>query len=140
MMLNSLQAKIYSRVNGDSTLQTLLGGSGRFWHGFEPLEPKIGSLSYIQEVVVPGRIQADNAQSYEQFFMFSIFAQNYNAIAERLYSLLHNYRFSESSDMGAAICMSDWIGPDSFDEGLKCGKKQMRFRVLSVLKPQNPIA
>lgn len=139
MMLESFQALLYSRVNGDATLQTLLGGSNRFFHGFENNQPKMSSISYVMEVTVPGAIQADNAQSYVQYFMFSIFANNYNAIAERLYSLLHNHRFAATSDQGGAICMSDWIGPDSFDEDLKCGKKQMRFRVLSVLKPQNPI-
>lgn len=139
MMLNSFQTLLYSRVNGDTTLAGLLGGSGRFFHGFENNQPQQSSLSYIMEPSVPGNIRADNADSFEQYFMFSIFANNYNAIAERLFSLLHKFRFAAASDMGGAISFCEWIGPDSFDEDLKCGKKQMRFRVLTVLKPQNPI-
>lgn len=139
-MIDSIQAKLYSRLTGDITLVNLLGGSGRIYHALEGKEPIAGSLTYMMMPSVPNASSADSAQILNQYFQIMIFARNYNAVAERVYKLLENYRFSEPSDAGEPIANLDWIGEDNFDEALKVGRKDMRFRVLVIPKAVAPIS
>lgn len=138
----TIQAAIYSRLTADTGsagIVTLLGSATRIMHALENAVPTVPSLQYFQFMSNESPSAADKAQINEQFFQFSVYASNYNAIVERLYRLLHNQRLSAPSDAGAALGTWVWSGPDLFDEELQIGRKDVRFRFFVVPKSQAPI-
>lgn len=139
MILESVQTKIFARVDGDATLKSLLGGNDRIFHGLEAVQPQINSIRYGMEIGVPGLLQADNVQSEEQYYKFQVYSDRYNAVIKQIRALLDRYRLGDTSDAAAPIGVLDWVGPDDFDEGLKCGKKEIRFRVFVIPKPLGPV-
>lgn len=139
MILETVQEKIFARVDGDTTLKTILGGNSRIFHGQEGIQPQINSIRYSMVVGVPGLLQADNVQSEEQYYQFQVYSDRYNAAIKQIRALLDRYRLGETSDAAAPIGVLDWVGPDDFDEGLKCGKKEIRFRVFVISKPLGPV-
>ncbi len=139
MILETVQERIFSRVDGDAALKVLLGGSNRIFKGQQGLQPQINSIRYSNVIDVPGSLQADNVQSDEQYYQFQIYSDRFNEVVKQMRALLDRYRLAATSDAAAPIGVLDWVGPDEFDEGLKCGKKEIRFRFFVIPKPLGPV-
>lgn len=140
--LTTVQTALYSRLTADTSsvgLVGLLGAAARILHADEGGIPTAPMLTYRQSLAQPGQSSADRAPINEMYFEFQIFAVNYNAIAERLYRLLHNHRLGSQNDAGAALGVWVWTSPDQYDEDLKVGRKDLRFRYFVVPKSQAPI-
>jgi len=141
--MNSVEEAIQTRLTGDSvgndSLQYLLGGSGRVFHAFEQFEPKVGMLTHFYQGGRPGDINADSAQTETGIYQFNIFSDTYEAVKERVIRLLQGHQFPTPSDAGIKGCTLEWIGPDEFDEPLKCGVKRMRFKIEICRSAQAPV-
>lgn len=142
----TIQQRIYSRLTGDvantngSSLQTLLGGSGRIFAGMDytiPLESPCVAFNNLTNV--PGAINSDFVQTDVEFYVFKVFADNCIQIISRLRQLLDRYTFAETSEAGVLKCVWDNDGPDLFDEDLKVRRKDVRFRVYSSPKAVGPV-
>jgi hypothetical protein len=134
----TVEEAICSRLAGDATLQSLLGGSGRIFHALEQTQPIVGSITYLNEVNIEGDLRGDVVSSDTQFYKFNIYHNQYEQIKERVYSLLHQHRFSALSDACVKACVWEWTGPDEFDEKLQVGVKRLRFRLSVVRSAQAP--
>jgi hypothetical protein len=135
----TVEEALMTRLAADTTLQSLLGASGRIYHAMEQKQPVASSITYKSELSVEGDLAGD-VVSYEiQFYMFNIYHQQYERVKERLYSLLHQYRFPTPSDAGIKSCVWEWTGPDEFDEQLQVGVKRLRFRLDVVRSAQAPV-
>jgi hypothetical protein len=134
----TVKEALMTRLAGDATLQTLLGASGRIYHALEQVEPIASSVTYIQESSIPGDLQGDNVASHIEFYKFNVYHQQHERVAERIYTLLHQYRFPTPSDAGIKACVWEWEGPDEFDEKLQVGVKRLRFRLSVARSAQAP--
>ena len=135
-----VEQALISRLTGDSTLQSLLTGSGRIYHGLEIPIPKVPSVTYINEVNTPlDSFRADIIGPMEEYYRFNVFADNYEAVVERIYRLLHQYSFPALSGMTIKSCVWDWTGPDEFDEKLQVGSKMIRFKIIVIRSAQEPV-
>ena len=137
--MKTVEEAIMTRLTGNSSLQTLLGGASRIYHALEKVEPKINSVTYMNVTNVPGGLQQDNLMVREETYMFSIFHNQYEEVMDLIYKLLHLYQFPTPSDAGVIKALWDWEGPDDFDEGLQVGKKTVRYRFQVVRKAFEPI-
>ena len=135
----TVKEALMTRLVADATLQTLLGGSGRIYHALEQTEPIASSITYLQETAVEGDLGGDNVSTHVEFYKFNIYHKQYERVAERLYSLLHQYRFPTPSDAGIKACVWEWEGPDEFDEKLQVGAKRLRFRLSVARSAQAPV-
>lgn len=143
--MQSIDEILMTRLAGDNSatgnLQTLLGGSGRIWHSHQLQLPIVGCVTYLSESNVPSAVlRGENVEGQVEFYMFHIFHNQYNAVLDRIYNLLHNYRFPTTpGDVAVKSCAWEWTGPDEFDEALECGAKRVRFKIESVRSAQPPI-
>lgn len=136
----TVEEALMTRLTGDSTLQTLLGGASRIWHAMEQKTPVNGSITYMKEFVVPSQVlRTQNVEAEVEFYIFHIFHEQYEAVQDRLYRLLHNYRFPTPSDAGIKSCVWEWTGPDEFDEALMCGAKRVRYKLEVIRSAQSPV-
>lgn len=134
----SVEEAIVTRLTGDTTLQNLLGASGHIFHALEHKEPFVNSITYHHLVAIPGMLQ-DNTMPRQEFYQFTIYHKQYEVVLDRLYRLLHKYRFPTPSDAGIVSCLWDWEGPDEFDEDLLVGRKTVRYKLNVVRQAQAPI-
>ncbi len=130
---------IFQRLDGDSSLRTLLGGSGRILHAFEPGWPKAGSITYHKTTAGPGGIDADDVQVVTEFYQFNIYHNRFPLVSALLYRLLHQNRFTPSPEFTIKRCLFDWEGPDEFDEDLKVRRKHVRYKVDFTRSAQSPL-
>lgn len=143
--MQTIDELLMARLTGDNSatgnLQSLLGGSGRIWHAHQLQLPVKGSVTYLSESNVPSAVlRGENLEGQVEFYMFHIFHDQYNAVLDRIYNLLHNYRFPTTpADVAVKSCVWEWTGPDEFDEALECGAKRVRFKIESVRSAQAPI-
>lgn len=139
----TIQQKIYSRLTGDtsgtSSLQSLLGGSGRIYEGLDGGLVKAPSIVYNNLANIVGSIQGDDVMTDVEIYTFKVFAQNCKLIISRLRILLDRYTFAETSEAGVLRCVWDSDGPDLFDEDLKVRRKDTRFRIYSMPKAVGPV-
>ncbi len=136
----TVEEALMTRIAADATLQTLLGGSGRIFHAMENQRPVSGCITYLNEFVTPsGSLRAQNVEGEVQFYVFHIYHQQYEAVKDRLYRLLHHYRFPTPADAGIKSCVWEWTGPDEFDEALQCGAKRVRYKIEVVRSAQAPV-
>ncbi len=137
--MTSVEAAIMTRLTGDSVLVSLLGGSGRIYHALEGNAPKVGSLTFMETTSIPALLDARNVQVQETYYMLTVFHDQYQDVLDRVYRLLHLYQFPTPSDAGISRVVWDWSGPDGFDEDLKVGRKQVRYKFYVARKAQAPI-
>ncbi len=128
-----------TRLTADTVLAGLLGGSGRIYHALEKITPQVGSLTYYAVGTLPGDVMAKNVEVRDEQYMFNVFLDAYEPVLDRVYRLLHQYRFSTPTDAGIAYCTWDWEGPDRFDEDLVCGTKQVRYKIHVIRQALAPI-
>lgn len=142
----TIQQRIYSRLTGDvantngSSLQTLLGSSGRIFAGMDytvPLESPCIAFNNVSNI--PGDVQGDSVMTDVEFYTFKIFADNCVQIISRLRQLLDRYTFAETTEAGVLRCVWDNDGPDLFDEDMKVRRKDVRFRIYSMAKAVGPV-
>jgi hypothetical protein len=135
----TVEQALMTRLSADSVLQSLLGGAGRIVHALEKFEPKEGMVSYSNVSSVPGDVDGLGARTETELYQFNIFADNYEAVKERLFRLLQQYQFPTPSDAGIKSCTMEWVGPDEFDEPLQVGVKRIRFRIEICRSAQEPV-
>jgi hypothetical protein len=142
----TIQQRLNSRLIGDvadvhgSSLQTLLGGSGRIFAGMDYTIPlKSPSIVFNSLANVPGDIQGDTVSTDVEHYTFKIFSNSCIQIITRLRVLLDRYTFVETTEAGVLRCVWDSDGPDLFDEDLKVRRKDTRFRIYSMTKAVGPV-
>lgn len=139
----SVEEAIITRLVADNAvtgnLQTLLGGASRIVHALEPRELKVGSITYQCLASVPGDLRTKNVEVKTEIYQFNIYHHQYEVVADRIYRLLHLYRFSTPSDAGIKSCVWDWEGPDEFDGALKVGLKRVQYKLEVVRSAQSPV-
>lgn len=139
----TIQEKIYARLTGDvtgtSSLQSLLGGSGRVYEGLDGSLVKSPSVVFNSLANIEGAVQGDNVMTDVEIYTFKVFANNCKIIISRLRILLDRYTFAETSEAGVLRCVWDSDGPDLFDEDLKVRRKDTRFRIYSMPKAVGPV-
>lgn len=128
--MKAVETAIVSRLTGDSTLQSLLGGAGRIYHAMESGQAKKPSLTFMLINASPGSINSDRVQTMEETYQFMIFADNYVDIAYRLRRLLDGYQFADGSEAGSISAVWESEGADAFDEPLEVGRKDVQFKVM----------
>jgi hypothetical protein len=122
-----VQKVIYSRLTNDSALQTLLGGAGRIFAGFQNVQgvrPSIAFMSWMN----PGSIDADAAKSYITTWQFNIYANTFQEISRRLLLLLNNQRLPANTETGKITMAFESEMPSDFDDELKVSVKAVRYR------------
>lgn len=127
--MKTIEEAIFARINGDSTLQTLLTGSGRIVHALESAQAQVPSLAFLCLSSIPGDINSDTVQTMEDTYIFMIFSDAYVDIAYRLRVLLDGYRFSATAEAGNISSFWESDASDLFDEALQIGRKDVRYRV-----------
>ena|SRR3990167_1235904 len=137
--MKTVEEALMTRLTGDATLVSLLGGSGRIYHAMEKVEPKINSITFMAITSVPEGLTGDVVMSRREDYMLSIFHNQYEDVLDRIFKLLHMYQFPTPSDAGIVKAMWDWEGPDEFDEDLKVGKKTVRYKFYVVRQAFAPI-
>ncbi len=135
----TIQQKIYSRLTGDTTLQNLLGGSGRIFEGLDADLVKAPCIAFNSLANIPGNIQGDMVMIDVEVYTFKVFADNNKTIISRMRILMDRYTFAETSEAGGLQCVWDSDGPDLFDEDLKVKRKDTRFRIFSMPKAVGPV-
>lgn len=133
-----VQKAIQGRLTADSALQTLLGGSGRIFEGFQNVAAVRPCVAFVWWAN-PGRIDADGAKSYIGTWQFNIYANTHQEIAYRLMILLNGYRFAANSETGAIRMVFDSEMPPVFDDELKVSLKTVRYRSYFVPKAVAPV-
>lgn len=129
-----------SRLTGDATLVSLLGGSGRIYKALEKTVPQVNSLTYLHLGAIPtGSLRLKNVESRDETYMFNIFHPQFEVVKDRLYRLLHQYRFTNPSDATIVYSEWDWDGPDRFDEDLMVPTAQVRYKFYVVRQALAPI-
>ena len=144
--MKEIEQLIVTRLTGDTgageTLKTFLGSTDRIINGRQLKVSQVPSLVFMKFIENPGSLYTEGPVSWESFYSFQIFSDRYTEIAFRLKRLLDNYRYtipSANTDIGSLVSLFDWEGQDDFDEDLKVGKKEMRFRFFSTQKAADPI-
>ncbi len=135
----TIQQRIYSRLTGDTTLQNMLGGSGRIFEGLDADLEKAPCIAFNSLANIPGDIQGDMVMTDVEVYTFKVFADNNKAIISRMRILMDRYTFAETSEAGGLQCVWDSDGPDLFDEDLKVKRKDTRFRIFSMPKAVGPV-
>ncbi len=139
----TIQEKIFARLSGDtsgaSSLQSLLGTSGRVYEGLDGALVKAPSVVFNSLANIEGSIKGDFVMTDVEIYTFKVFAQNCKQIISRLRILLDRYTFAETSEAGVLRCVWDSDGPDLFDEDLKVRRKDSRFRIYSMPKAVGPV-
>ncbi len=126
---------INDRLAGDTTgtdnLQDLLGGSGRISRGFQSKQIQENSLIFWIFTATPNQLGGDRVKIIEEFWEFSVFSDRHMEILTRIRRLLDDHRFtvpSSYTEIKSLRSVWDWEGPPTFDENLKTGRRDMRFR------------
>lgn len=132
--MKTVEGAIFTRLNSDTTLQTLLGGAGRIYHALEMQGAQKPSITYILVNAVPGKVNSENARTIVETYMFIVFADGYQDIVARVRRLLDGYRFPATADAGNIKAEFDSEGPDQYDEALSSGRKDFRYRIYVVPK------
>ena len=133
--MRTVHERIYSRLTGDvndkqgTSLQNLLGGSGRIYAGMDWQLAQAPCLVFNSMASVAGSINSDTVMVEQQYFEFRVFANNFLDIALRLRVLLDRYTFAETSDAGALQCTWESDGPELFDENLKVRRRDSRYKI-----------
>ena len=135
----SVEEVLITRVANDTTLQGLLGGSGRVFHTNSFQGPKSPGVYYRSFSAMPGQVNGDVVTTREEIFSFMIFSGRTPEVEDRLIKLLHQYTLTEQSDAGGLRVVWDSSGPELFDEDLQVEQKDVRFRVFIVPKAYAPI-
>ena len=128
-----------TRLTSDTTLQSLLGSSGRIYHALEKVEPFINSITFMNVTTISEGLRGDVVSTRREDYVFNIFHPQYEDVLDRLFKLLHQYRFPTPTDAGIIKAMWDWEGPDDFDEALQVGRKTVRYKFYVVRQAFAPI-
>lgn len=134
----SVDSALFSRINGDATLQGLLGGANRIFHANEEQLPKAPGIFYKTISTLPGSIDGDQVNGQEKIYSLMVFGR-ISEMEQRLIQLLHGHTFAASSDAGALQVVFDSSGPELFDEDLQSDYKDVRFRVQVVPMAYAPV-
>lgn len=144
--MKEIEELIVSRLTGDTgageTLQTFLGNTDRILNGKQIQPSKVPSLVFSKFFENPGTLYTEGPVSWESFYLFQIFSDRYTEIAFRIKRLLDNFQYTvpeANTDIGSLVSLFDWEGEDDFDEDLRVGRKDMRFRFFSTMKANDPI-
>lgn len=79
----------------------------------------------------PNQLGGDRVKIIEEFWQFSIFSDRHMEILTRIRRLFDDRRFTIPSsyvEIASLRSVWDWEGPPTFDENLKTGRRDMRFR------------
>ena len=126
--------RLTADVSGASSLQTLLGGSGRISHAQELRQAKSPGVYYQSLSNSRGSIFSDNVKTSSEIYQFKVYADNNEDILYRLRVLLDGYTFPDQSDTGSIRCNWDSDGPDVFDDSMMRNAKTAQFRISMVPK------
>lgn len=125
--MNTLDERLYARLNGDSTLQGLLGGAGRIRHTSESELAEAPMITFNEEGAEPGSIYGDQAKTISVRYRISVYADNNGAIIARIKRLLAGQHFAPTSEAGSINVEWEGDGPDLYDEPLSVERKDTRF-------------
>jgi hypothetical protein len=134
---------IYQRLKNDSGIMGHLSNQvGRIGYGFQ-LQAGLNSpqLRYTQAIGNPGRLTGDFARTLEYIYEFGVWSNSNVDVISRLKRLFdgHTFTISGTSEAGAVRSVFFWDGPDTYDEGLEIGRKDVQFKFFVIPKAQNPI-
>lgn len=136
--MRTIEEAIFTRLkndtSGSASLQSLLGGSGRIWHGLELVGPKAPGVYYQSMANSRGSIFTDNVKTSSEIYQFKVYADNNEDILYRLRILLDGYIFPDQVDTGSIRCNWDSDGPDMFDDAMMKSIKTVQFRIFMVPK------
>jgi hypothetical protein len=119
---------IQKRLTDDDTLESLIGQAGQIYNAQTAKYPlQAGTVTFMYLSGVPGDIDSDDARTDREIYQFNIFSQKCEEIVERIFKLLHNYQFPQSSSGAIKACTKIWEGPDEFDEDLQVEVRHIRF-------------
>jgi hypothetical protein len=135
--MESVEKAIYTRLTGDTTLQNLLGASGRIRHAQENVLPlDAGTVTFTNVSVIPGFV---DFMTDVELYQFNIYSNKAESIRDRIRRLLEGYQFPTPTDVGIKSCMFDWEGGDEFDVPLQVEVKRIRFRIAICRFSQAPV-
>jgi len=125
----TLRQAIYAILEADAQLHTgaelgsLLGHYSAEPYGLYFLSPpKVPSLPLVTYF-----FSAQGERKPRQLFLnITAWGDNYEAILERIYSLLSDTQIT-ATDFSVKMLKWDWAGPELFDDDLKCYYQQHRY-------------
>lgn len=116
------------------SLQALLGGANRIWHGKERAIPSAPGIYYESLANAAASINADNVKTSNELYQFRVYSDNYEDILYRLRVLLDGYVFPDQTLVGNIYSIWDGDGPDLFDDSMELKVKTTQFRIFMVPK------
>lgn len=135
--MESVEKALMTRLTADSTLQNLLGASGRIRHANEAVLPlDAGTVTYSNVSVLPGFVEF---LTDVEIYQFNIYSNKAETIKERIRRLLENYQFPSATDASIKSCTLEWEGGDETDQLLKVEVKRIRFRIAICRPAQAPV-
>jgi len=135
--MTSVEAALMTRLTADSTLQNLLGASGRIRHANENLGAvAAGEVTYSCVSILPGDV---SPCTDVELYQFNIYSNSAGAIRERIRRLLEEYRFPSLTDGVINSCLHEWTGGDEFDTPLQVEVKRIRFKIEVCRSAQTPV-
>lgn len=140
--MKDIETLIYDRLTNDATLVSLIGDVSRIYHGFQDIVPHKPQLVYWNVTSTKGNLAANEAQVYESFYQFAIYADNYLDILFRLRRLFDNQVLEPLGSFEQLDCVfSHWDQDlsDDYDDNLEVKRKDCRIRFTAKLKPLDPI-
>ena len=118
----TLKEYIYQRLRDNTTLHTLLSKSALPYGVYfmnPPESPDFPIITYFINAQA-GRLPRDIP------FMITAWGDNYEAIQDRIYTLLHN-QMAEVTDYKTLFLKWDWASPEMWDDNYKVYFRQDRF-------------
>lgn len=140
--MKDIETLIYNTLTTDADLITLIGDVNSIYHGFQNKTPTKPQLTYWNVSTAIGVLRADLVRSYEVYYQFAIYANNYLDVLIRVKRLFDNRIWPpmvgfEQLDYIYTSWDSDL--PDNYDIDLGVKRKDCRIKFTARPKALDPI-
>ena len=143
--IHYLKEAIFSKLTGDATLVSLLGGNGRIFHRSPPQDAKYPCIAYgiINDRENPFGITQDTGAVTESYFRITIFSKSSKTeetdnIEARIKELLNGQRTLDNSTIICYSCFRDNLLEPIKDPDLLVWITPIRYRVRWATKSSGP--
>jgi len=142
--IHYLKEAIFSKLNGDATLNSLLGGSGRIFHINPPQEASYPCIVHaiVDDRDHPYNEQQETGKITTTNFRITIFSNNSTTkesddIEARVKELLHGQRSLDNTKIICYSCYRDSLVGPVKDPDLQVWITPIRYRITWAMKNQS---
>ena len=125
----TVQERLYAKLNGSTSLRTLLGGADRIYADLQGITPRVGGLTFNEVSTIPGELQGKDVVSIVKLFGLTIVHKQAQEVAALVYKLLDGWTPAATTEAGGMRVEWDWTGPLVFDEDFKSLRQEMRIKI-----------